>query len=100
MGFFDVKPKRKNFSLSTRREALERQGNKCGKCRKAFTKLNPPQADHKNGKNWQNGVANCLMLHAGCHASKTIKQTKSRAKTIKAKKKGTRPVDFGNGIKF
>ena len=95
MGFFDVKPKRKNFSLSKQREALERQGNKCGKCHKAFTKLNPPEYDHKNGKNWQNGVANCLVLHAGCHAAKSKKQTTTRAKTTKAKKKGTRPVTFG-----
>ena len=50
MGFFDVKPKRKSFSPTTKREARERQGNKCGKCRKIFTKLNPPEYDHKNGK--------------------------------------------------
>ena len=30
MGFFDVKPKRKSFSVATKREALERQGLKCG----------------------------------------------------------------------
>ena len=96
MSFFDVKPKRKNFSKTTQREALERQGGKCGKCRKAFTKLNPPEADHKNGKNWQNGVSNCLMLHAGCHSAKSRKQTTTRAKTTRTKKKGTKAVKIGD----
>ena len=51
MGFFEVKPKRKSFSAVTKREALERQGGKCGSldvwCNKpSWSKASTSKANH------------------------------------------------------
>ena len=100
MGFFDVKPKRKNFPITTKREALERQGGKCAICGKRFTSNNRPQADHKNGKNWENGLRNCVILHAGCHDAKSRKQSTTRNKATKRKNSGKESLDFGGIFKF
>ena len=95
MGFFDVKPKRKNFPIAIKREAMERQKGKCAKCGKRFTALNKPQADHKNGKNWEVSLRNCVMLHAGCHDAKSRKQSTTRNKVTKRKRAGKDSLDFG-----
>jgi len=100
MGFFDVKPKRKAFTITTKRAAIERQGGKCAKCGKRFTVNNKAQFDHKNGKNWENGLRNCQALHAGCHDAKSRKQSTTRNKVTKRKKAGKKPLDFGGVFKF
>ena len=100
MGFFDVKPKRKNFPIAIKREAMARQKGKCAKCGKRFTALNRAQADHKNGKNWEVSLRNCVLLHAGCHDAKSRKQSTTRNKATKRKNSGKESLDFGGIFKF
>ena len=95
VSFFDVKPKRKPFPKTVKDAVLKLQGNKCKKCGKRFTANNRAQFDHKNGKNWDNSLRNCQALHAGCHDAKSRKQSKTRNKQTKAKRKGTKPVKIG-----
>src|SRR3989337_1887219 len=70
------KPKRKNFSNSTKKSARERQKNKCHICRK---KTDAWEYDHINGISSDNSLENCQALCPICHARKTRK--------IKAKKR-------------
>jgi len=70
------KPRRKNFSNSTKKVARERQKNKCSICRK---KTDAWEYDHINGISSDNSLKNCQALCPICHARKTRKiQAKKR----------------------
>ena len=64
------KPKRKNFSNSTKKAAREKQKNKCNICRK---KTDAWEYDHTNGISSDNSLKNCQALCPICHARKTRK---------------------------
>ena len=100
-GLGPAKKKRKNFPKSVVDIVRKAQGNKCAKpsCRKPFTVNNPYEVDHKNGKNWDVSPKNCQLLHAGCHSRKSRKQTTTRAKKAKSKRKKSDPFGLDN-LKF
>ena len=82
------KKKRKPFPKTVKDIVrIKVQGNKCAICNKPFTSNNRAQYDHKNGKKWDNRTVNCQAVHAGCHDSKSRKQTTTRSKKVKSKKR-------------
>ena len=91
---------RKNFPRGYRADVIKLQDDKCAKCGKKFTSLNPPELDHKNGKNWDISWKNCQALHSGCHSAKSRKETTKRAAAKKKTKSGSKSVDFGGIFKF
>ena len=76
--------KRRQFSASTRKAVLKRQKNKCKSCRK---KSDHFDLDHIDGNKSNNDITNCQALCPNCHAKKTRKKEKEKAKKLNRWKK-------------
>jgi 5-methylcytosine-specific restriction endonuclease McrA len=82
---------RKGFTKTIKDKVLEKQNNKCGKCKISFNKVNP-QFDHKNGNHSDNSLRNCQALCANCHDSKSRRGNTKRAKVARKEKEESRKL--------
>ena len=71
---------RKVFSKSTKKLALQKQNNRCNRCRK---KLKVYDFDHINETSSDNSPENCQALCPDCHAKKTRNKKISLAEKLK-----------------
>ena len=82
---------RKAFTKTIKDKVLEKQKNKCAKCKISFAKVKP-QFDHKNENHSDNSLRNCQALCANCHDNKSRKGTTKRAKVARKEKAESKKI--------
>ena len=67
--FFFLINKINSIQPLIRNKILVRQNNKCGLCKKKFSKIIPHEIHHLNGIHNDNTLSNLLALCCNCHAA-------------------------------